>query len=65
MIRSRNPANAHSPVTAVSAAPENGMLRKNRRSTSGSARRGSQATNTASAAAAAAKHSRIRGPAHP
>ena len=46
---------------AVSAAPENGRDLKNRRSISGSARLGSQASSTASATTATAKQPRISG----
>ena len=41
VFRNRNPASAENAVMAITTAPVNGALRKNRRSSRGSARRGS------------------------
>jgi len=64
-MRNRNPAIAHMPVTAVSAAPENGIERKNRRSISGSGTRPDQQASSAVATAAAAKQATIGAEAQP
>jgi hypothetical protein len=64
-FRNRKPliaANAH---TAMTVAPENGTLRKKRRSRSGSVRRGSYATSAATAAAPSMKQPRISADRHP
>ena len=65
MERNRNPAIAAIAQTALRLAPAKGTLRKNRKSTMGSARRGSYATSTASAAIASAKKPKISAERHP
>ena len=64
-FRNRNPDNAENPQTAISVAPENGALRKNRGSSSGSSRRRSYRTSDTNAAAQSTKHPMISGEPHP
>ncbi len=65
MFRNRKPPSAANAHTAVTVAPVNGALRKNRGSTSGSATRRSQNGNASSAASATAASARISGEVQP
>ena len=65
MLRKRNPASAANALTAITVAPENGALRKNLRSSSGSRRRGSTTSRAASAAADTQKQPTISGDPQP
>jgi hypothetical protein len=65
VLRNKNPPIAANAVTAVAVAPENGALRKNLGSMSGSSRRGSQTRNTTSATRARPKKNRIFADAQP
>jgi len=59
VLRNKKPPIAANAVTAVAVAPENGALRKNLGSMSGSSRRSSQARKMISAARARLKKNRI------
>jgi hypothetical protein len=59
VLRNRKPLKAPKALTAMTVAPENGVLRKKRRSRSGSARRGSYQQRATTAAAQMAKRERI------
>ncbi len=65
MLRKRKPPSAAKAQTAVTVAPANGALAKNRGSTSGSATRRSQSGKATSAASAAAARARISGEVQP
>ena len=65
MLSSRKPASAANALTAIKVAPENGALRKNRTSISGSARLDSTRISTTSATRAAQKQAMMRGEVHP
>jgi hypothetical protein len=51
VLRNRKPLSAPNPASAITVVPANGTLRKNRGSTSGSGRRGSQTSSAANASA--------------
>ncbi len=65
MLRKRNPASTPNASTAITLAPLNGTLRKNRISRSGCLRRDSTSTSAAAAAAAAANIAAINGDPQP
>ena len=65
MLRKRNPPKAANAATEVTIEDANGIERKNRRSISGSSRRGSWISSATSAAAAAEKAARMTGDAQP
>ena len=65
VVRNRNPARVAIAQTAVRFAAVNGTLRKNRKSISGSARRGSYFTSVARAVTLTRKKIAIRGESQP
>ncbi len=65
VLRNRKPPSAANAATAITKAPVNGALRKNRSSSSGSRRRGSYHSSVASAARATAKHTSSTGEPQP
>jgi hypothetical protein len=65
VFRKRNPPSAANAMTAVTVAPANGALPKNRGLSSGSVRRSSYGTNTARATAASPNRPAISGEPQP